>query len=63
MLFALMVIPRSRSRSIESSTCSCPLISRDVNAPVDSINRSASVDFPWSMCAMMQKLRMNFGSI
>jgi len=21
------------------------------------------VDLPWSMCAMMQKLRMNFGSI
>jgi hypothetical protein len=21
------------------------------------------VDLPWSMCAMIQKLRMNFGSI
>ena len=25
--------------------------------------RSARVDFPWSMCAMMQKLRMNLGSV
>src|SRR5213078_4477143 len=61
MLFALMVMPRSRSRSMESSTCSC--ISRWVSAPVISSRRSASVDLPWSMCAMMQKFRMNFGSI
>src|SRR3989338_2812786 len=27
-------------------------------APVNSRMRSASVDFPWSMWAMMQKLRM-----
>src|SRR5438477_53041 len=46
MLFALMVMPRSRSRSIESSTCSC--ISRCVSAPVISSKRSASVDLPWS---------------
>jgi len=41
--------------SIESSICSwaVPRI-----APHRSINRSASVDFPWSMWAMMQKLRM-----
>ena len=25
--------------------------------------RSASVDLPWSMCAMMQKLRMIDGSV
>src|SRR6266403_1579397 len=61
MLFALMVMPRSRSRSMESRTCSC--ISRWVSAPVISSRRSASVDLPWSMCAMMQKFRMNFGSI
>src|SRR6266851_4881438 len=61
MLFALMVMPRSRSRSMESRTCSC--ISRCVSAPVISRRRSASVDLPWSMCAMMQKFRMNFGSI
>src|SRR6266446_4400991 len=61
MLFALMVMPRSRSRSMESSTCSC--ISRCESAPVISSKRSASVDLPWSMCAMIQKLRMNFGSI
>src|SRR5712692_2462298 len=61
MLLALMVIPRSRSRSIESSTCA--LISRWESAPVSSSSRSASVDFPWSMCAIMQKLRMNCGFI
>ena len=49
------------SRSMESSTCSC--ISRCVKAPVISSKRSASVDLPWSMCAMIQKLRMNFGSM
>src|SRR5437016_2896102 len=56
-----MVMPRSRSRSMESRTCSC--ISRCESAPVISSKRSASVDLPWSMCAMMQKFRMNFGSI
>src|SRR5215475_8919334 len=61
MLFALMVMPRSRSRSIESRTCSCIL--RSESAPVISSKRSASVDLPWSMCAMMQKFRMNFGSM
>src|SRR5438874_4632411 len=61
MLFALMVMPRSRSRSMESRTCSC--ISRCESAPVISIRRSASVDLPWSMCAMMQKFRWNVGSM
>src|SRR5689334_22312686 len=61
MLFALIVMPRSRSRSMESSTCSC--ISRSESAPVISSKRSASVDLPWSMCAMMQKFRMNCGSM
>src|SRR3954454_22833894 len=50
-----MVIPRSRSRSIESSTCGRCFRS---TAPVSSRKRSASVDLPWSMWAMIEKLRM-----
>src|SRR5687768_2577023 len=53
-----MVMPRSRSMSIESSTCSLPAISRSVSPPVIWIRRSASVDLPWSICATMEKLRM-----
>src|SRR5688572_12422936 len=49
-------MPRSRSRSIESSTCSA--ISRSASPPHIWMKRSASVDLPWSMCAMMEKLRM-----
>src|SRR6185369_7081759 len=56
-----MVMPRSRSRSIESSTWSP--ISRSERPPQSWIKRSASVDLPWSMCAMMEKLRMRFCSI
>jgi hypothetical protein len=56
-----MVIPRSRSRSIESSTCSA--ISRSARPPQTWISRSASVDFPWSMCAMMEKLRVSRVSV
>src|SRR3954470_23365578 len=55
-----MMIPRSRSRSILSRNCS--LRSRSESAPVASRIRSASVDFPWSMCAMIEKLRMKRGS-
>src|SRR5262249_42314185 len=51
-----MVMPRSRSRSIASSTCAS--ISRACRAPVSSRKRSASVDLPWSMCAMTEKFRM-----
>src|SRR5438067_8931340 len=54
---ALIVMPFSRSRSVESSTCSA--ISRALRVCVRSSKRSASVDLPWSMCAIMQKLRMN----
>src|SRR5262245_58609498 len=54
-----MVMPRSRSISMESSTCST--ISRALSAPVVWIRRSASVDLPWSICATIAKLRM--GSI
>ena len=53
---ALIVIPRSRSRSMESSTCS--RISRFESVRVSSRMRSARVDLPWSMCATMEKLRM-----
>src|ERR1043165_3086977 len=54
-------MPRSRSRSMLSSTWFS--ISRSESAPVSSSRRSASVDLPWSMCAMMEKLRMRDGSM
>src|SRR6266849_3917694 len=51
----LIVIPFSRSSSMLSSTWSFIL---DLGTVwVRSSSRSASVDFPWSMCAMMQKFR------
>ena len=53
---ALMVMPFSRSRSIESSSCSDIL--RGSTVAVASSRRSESVDLPWSMWAMMQKLRI-----
>src|SRR5262249_16648401 len=53
-----MVMPRSRSISMESSTCSLPAISRSDRPPVIWIRRSASVDLPWSIWATMEKLRM-----
>ena len=43
-VWALMVMPRSRSRSMLSRTC-C-VISRSVSPPVCWISRSASVDLP-----------------
>src|SRR3954447_19073642 len=49
-------IPRSRSSSMESSTWA--RIDRGSTVCVISRMRSASVDFPWSMWAMMQKLRI-----
>ena len=51
-----MVMPRSRSMSMLSSTCS--FMSRSSSPPVDWIRRSASVDLPWSIWAMIEKLRM-----
>src|SRR3954453_3058768 len=51
-----MVMPRSRSRSIESS--SCARMERGSTVCVSSRMRSASVDFPWSMWAMIEKFRM-----
>jgi len=55
-VWALIVIPRSRSRSILSRNWST--FSRSERVPVSSRSRSARVDFPWSMWAMMEKLRM-----
>src|SRR3954466_10486998 len=55
-----MVIARSRSRSIESSSCS--RMSREATVWVISRMRSARVDFPWSMWAMIEKLRMRLWS-
>src|SRR3954468_18165703 len=49
-------MPRSRSSSILSSTCGRCL--RASTAPVTSRMRSASVDLPWSIWAMIEKLRM-----
>jgi hypothetical protein len=56
-----MVIPRSRSMSIRSRYCA--RAARSSTTPVSWSIRSASVDLPWSMCAMMQKLRMIAGSV
>src|SRR6185503_5019742 len=53
---ALIVMPRSRSSSMESMIWAC--MSRRAIVPVISSRRSASVDLPWSMWAMMEKLRM-----
>src|SRR6187200_2580930 len=54
-------MPRSRSRSIRSRYCA--RMSRAATAPVSSRSRSASVDFPWSMWATMQKLRIRSGGV
>src|SRR3954447_20290070 len=54
--WALMVIPRSRSRSIVSRYWE--RMSRASTAFVISKMRSLSVLLPWSMWAMMEKLRM-----
>ena len=59
--WALIVMPRSRSRSISSSSCS--FISRRLTVPVSSSSRSANVLLPWSMCATIEKLRMYLGSV
>ena len=51
-----MVMPRSRSMSIESRYCS--RMRRGSTAPVSSRMRSDRVDLPWSTWLMMEKLRM-----
>ena len=38
-------------------------VSRSVSPPVRWISRSASVDLPWSICAMMLKLRIFFSGL
>ena len=50
---AFMVIPRSRSRSIESRYWS--RIERASTAPVSSRMRSDSVDLPWSTWLIIEK--------
>src|SRR6266545_1968534 len=50
-------MPRSFSRSMESSTCPTAFLGSMV--PVRDRSRSASVDLPWSMCATMEKLRIS----
>ncbi len=57
----LMVMPRSRSMSIRSRYCA--RAARASTTPVSWSIRSASVDLPWSMWAMMQKLRIVAGSV
>ncbi len=49
-------MPRSRSKAKESSSCGCILSLAIV--PVISSNLSANVDFPWSMWAIIEKLRI-----
>src|SRR5699024_6230060 len=55
------VMPRSRSTSSRSRYCA--RITRSSTIPVYCSIRSASVDLPWSMWAMMQKLRRKAGSV
>ncbi len=59
--WALMVMPRSRSRSMESRYCS--RMSRASTAPVSSRMRSESVVLPWSMWLMIDRLRMEWREI
>ena len=57
----LIVMPRSRSMSIRSRYWA--RICRPSTMPVSCSIRSARVDLPWSMCAMMQKLRITAWSV
>src|SRR3989454_1670332 len=50
-------MPRSFSRSMESSTCPTAFLASMV--PVRERSRSASVDLPWSMWATIEKLRVS----
>src|SRR5258708_5180376 len=56
-----MVMPRSRSMSMESSIWSWN--SRSVTAPQRISRRSARVLLPWSIWAMIEKLRINDRSV
>jgi len=53
---SLMVIPRSRSIGLLSKSCSC--MWRFETVPVISRSLSASVDLPWSIWAIIAKLRI-----
>ena len=55
---ALIVMPLSRSISIESRICSD--ISLAERPPQNSINLSDKVDFPWSIWAITEKFLMFF---
>src|SRR5271165_631550 len=56
VFFARMVMPRSRSNSLESITLSaCASLARQV--PLWFSMASTSVVLPWSTCAMMAMLR------
>src|SRR6478609_250785 len=57
----LIVIPRSRSMSMRSRYCA--RMSRSATTPVSCSIRSASVDLPWSIWAMMQKFRICAGAV
>ena len=57
----LIVIPRSRSMSIRSRYCA--RAARSSTTPVSCSIRSARVDLPWSMWAMMQKFRITPGGV
>ena len=59
--WVLIVMPRSRSMSIRSRYCA--RIARSSTTPVSWSIRSASVDLPWSMWAMMQKFRIRSGGV
>ena len=54
MAWLFMVMPRSRSKSMLSSICPSVICIVFVR----SSKRSAKVDFPWSMWAIMQKFRI-----
>src|SRR5262245_22183506 len=54
-------MPRSRSISIRSRYWDRMALSS--TTPVTCSIRSASVDLPWSMWAMIEKLRINAGSV
>ena len=54
---AKMVIPRSRSKGLESKTVSWASSSLTVNCPASLSKESTTVVLPWSTCAMIATLR------
>ena len=56
-VYARTVMPRSRSTARVSSTYASLFSNFDTVFVISSI-RSAKVDFPWSICAIIEKLRM-----